>query len=280
MASSRTLIVSGAGIGGLTTALALARHGFRALILEQTEKLQETGAGIQLAPNATRILRELGVAERLKDRVVVPEALSVKSGGSGREIVRMPLGAAAEFRYGAPYWLVHRADLQAALVETAQINPDVDMRLGELVDDFADHAHGLTVQVIRGRQVREERAIALIGADGLWSRLRTRLGNDDQPRFSGRAAWRATLPAEKAPKEFREPIIHLWLGKSAHLVHYPVSGGALINIVAIAPDRTASRNWSEDAARDEVMRHFPIQSWAPRARVSVAAGALAQMVAL
>lgn len=266
MASSRTLIVSGAGIGGLTTALALAHRGFRALVLEQAEKLQEAGAGIQLAPNATRILRELGVAERLKDRLVVPQALSVKNGKSGREVVRMPLGEAAEFRYGAPYWLVHRADLQGALVETAQVNPDVELRLGERVDDFADHAHGLTVQVVRGAKVREERAIALIGADGLWSRLRARLGDDSKPRFNGRTAWRTTLPADKAPREFREPVIHLWLARSAHLVHYPVRGGALINIVAIAPDRNPGQGWSEAGGRDEVLRHFPIQSWAPRAR--------------
>ena len=266
VASSRTLIISGAGIAGLTTALALAHRGFRALILEQAEKLQETGAGLQLAPNATRILRELGVAERLKNCVVVPQALSVKNGKSGRETVRMPLGEAAEFRYGAPYWLVHRADLQAALLETANVNPDVELRLGERVDDFADHAHGLTVQVVRGANVREERGMALVGADGLWSRLRTRLVDDGKPHFNGRAAWRATLPAEKAPKEFREPVIHLWLGRSAHLVHYPVRGGALINIVAIAPDRNPGQSWSETGTREEVLRHFSIESWAPRAR--------------
>jgi salicylate hydroxylase len=111
VSAARNIIIAGAGIGGLTAALALAARGFRVSVLEQAPQLEEIGAGIQLSPNATRILRNLGVAERLAPLAVVPECLVARSAASGRPIVRMPLGADAEHRYGAPYWMVHRGDL-------------------------------------------------------------------------------------------------------------------------------------------------------------------------
>ena len=111
MARSRTVIVAGGGIGGLTAALALARKGFRVIVAEQAERLEETGAGIQLPPNATRILTAFGLAERLAPAVVAPEAVRIRT-YRGRDIVRVPLGAAVQRRHGAPYWVVHRADLQ------------------------------------------------------------------------------------------------------------------------------------------------------------------------
>ena len=105
------VIVAGGGIGGLTAALALARRGFRVTVLEQAQRLEETGAGIQLSPNATRTLIELGLDGALRPLAVAPSALRVMNAISGREIVRMPLGEFAEDRYGAPFWLMHRADL-------------------------------------------------------------------------------------------------------------------------------------------------------------------------
>ena len=140
-APSRTVIVAGAGIGGLTAAVALARSGFRALVLEQSERLEETGAGIQLSPNATRILAGLGLADRLRPHVVVPTAIRVLGGRSGREIVRIPLGGEATQRYGAPYWVIHRGDLQAALSEAAAQDLNIVLRLGMSVEDFATHPH-------------------------------------------------------------------------------------------------------------------------------------------
>ena len=122
-APAPTIIIAGAGIGGLSAALALARAGFRAVILEAASHLQETGAGIQLSPNATHVLRTLGLEAALKPHVTTPESLRVRDARSGREIVSMPLGQDAAARYGAPYWLIHRGDLQRVLLDAAPQPP-------------------------------------------------------------------------------------------------------------------------------------------------------------
>lgn len=267
MADARqNIIVAGAGIGGLAAALCLAARGFRVTVIDQAERLEEVGAGIQLPPNATRILLALGLGERLKDRIVVPEALSVTAARSGREIVRMPLGERSAFKYGAPYWLVHRGDLQAALLEAATANRAVTVKLGLRVEDFATHGKGLTVQSRRGRVAFDDRGGALVGADGLWSAVRARLGDDSAPQFCGRTAWRATVPADAAGTDVRAPVVRLWLGRDAHLVHYPVRGGSLINVVAIVADRWQGREWSAPGARAELLARFPVRRWAAGAR--------------
>jgi len=169
MAPARHVIVAGAGIAGLTAALALARAGIRVTVLEQAEKLEEAGAGLQLSPNGSRILMALGLRERLASVAVAPQAIRVMAGGSAREIVRIPLGDEAERRYGAPYWSIHRGDLQSALVDAVRSELDVSLKLGVRVEDFAAHVKGVSVVARRGSQVSDERGIALIGADGIWS---------------------------------------------------------------------------------------------------------------
>src|SRR5215213_5323298 len=254
MARSRSIIIAGAGIGGLTAALALARAGYRAVVLEQAERLEEAGAGIQLSPNATRVLADLGLADRLRAHVVAPEAIRIIAGRSGRETVAIPLGAKAEQRYGAPYWVIHRADLLAVLVAAIEQNPDITLRLGTRVEDFALHGHGITVQARASQGTRDEQGIALIGADGLWSTLRMGLGERRQPVFAKRTAWRAVAPAEQLTAELREPVTSLWLGRDAHLVHYPVKGGREVNIVAIARDDWHEPGWSAPGNADELAR--------------------------
>jgi salicylate hydroxylase len=267
--SSRTVIVAGAGIGGLTVSLALARNGFRVIVLEQAERLQDTGAGIQLSPNAARVLIDLGFGERLQPHVVAPAAVRVLNAKSGREIVRIPLGDTAAQRYGAPYWIIHRGDLQAVLSTAVAQELDISLKLGMRMEDFVTHPNGVTVSARGGTAAWNEHGHALIAADGLWSVSRERFGFSEPPRFSGRTAWRALVPATEVLPEFRGPLIHLWLGPDAHLVHYPVKGGKVINIVVITADDWNAEGWSEPASRSDLLPRLTAAHWAQQAQALV-----------
>ena len=182
MAASRTIVIAGAGIGGLTASLALAGQGFRVVVLEKAERLEETGAGLQLSPNASRVLIGLGLQPRLATRAVTPDAVSIISARRGGELVRLPLGEAATFRAGAPYWVLRRADLQAALQAHVNDNPDIELRLGCQFEDVVDHAKGLTVVQRSGVTRQQELALALVGADGIWSTVRQHLFPEVRPQ--------------------------------------------------------------------------------------------------
>ncbi|HVD85539.1 MAG TPA: FAD-dependent monooxygenase [Bradyrhizobium sp.] len=270
MAQPRHVIIAGAGIAGLTAALALARAGIRVTIYEQAEKLEETGAGVQLSPNGSRVLIALGLRERLASVAVAPQAIRVMAGGSAREIVRIPLGAEVERRFGAPYWSIHRGDLQSALVDAVRNELDIALELGVRVEDYAAHVRGVSVLGRRGSQVLDERGIALIGADGIWSNVAARLRRLQPPTFRHRTAWRALVPSDAVPAEFRQPLVHLWLGQDAHLVHYPVKSGTLINIVGIVHDEWNETGWSAAGDRAEVLRHFARWAWSEKARALIA----------
>jgi 2-polyprenyl-6-methoxyphenol hydroxylase-like FAD-dependent oxidoreductase len=271
VAVSRTIFVAGAGIGGLTAALALAARGFRVVVLEKAERLEEAGAGLQLSPNASRILVGLGLTERLGSRAVTPEAISIMSTRRGGELIRLPLGAAAAERAGAPYWVVHRADLQGALVAAVEDHPDIELRLGATFEDVAAHARGLSIVHRSGTSRRNELASALIGADGIWSTVRQHLFPNVQPRFSGLIAWRGTLDATQLPKEYASRRVQLWMGPNAHLVAYPIAGGRQINVVAIVPGTWNRPGWSTPGDPSELMDAFPATRWPGPARMMLGA---------
>ncbi|MBX9778073.1 MAG: FAD-dependent monooxygenase [Xanthobacteraceae bacterium] len=274
MTSPRTVVIAGAGIGGLTAAIALAKRGFPVSVIEQAERLEAIGAGIQLSPNASRVLVALGLEERLTPYVVVPQALNVMNARTGQVLARAALGDAAVRSYGAPYWVIHRGDLHTVLRETIEATPLIALQLGVRAEDFAVHDGAVTVGGRKGGQPIETRGAALIGADGLWSVLRGRLTNPMQPRFARHSAWRALVPAEAVAPALRALTVNLWLGRHAHLVHYPVRGGSLINVVAILRDRWREAGWSAPGDRDEVLARFPAGMWhgAPRDLIAAASG--------
>src|SRR4051812_45408755 len=266
MALARTVVIAGAGIGGLTSALAIARQGFRVTVLEAAERLEEIGAGIQLSPNASRILISLGLRERLAAHVVVPEELRVMNAASGRVLARAPLGTAAEQRYGAPFWLIHRGDLQAALRAAVEKNADISLQLGTKVENFSVGDDDVTIIAAHSQRLVQEQAAALIGADGLWSNLRHRLGHAAKPEFAHHTAWRALVAADTAPQQFAAPAVNLWLGRDAHLVHYPVKAGRVVNVVAIMHDAWNEPGWSAPGTSAQILARLPAAKWNASAR--------------
>jgi salicylate hydroxylase len=270
VAASRTIFVAGAGIGGLTASLALARRGFRVVVLEKAERLEEAGAGLQLSPNASRVLIDLGLQPRLW-RAVVPDAISLMSARSGGEVARLPLGEAATFRAGAPYWVVHRADLQGALQAHVNDHPDIELRLGCQFEDAVAHAKGLTVVQRSGLTRQQDLALALVGADGIWSAVRHHLFPEVQPQFSGLIAWRGTLEATQLPREYTSRRVQLWMGPNAHLVAYPISGARQINVVAVVPGTWNRPGWSTPGDGNEIKNAFVSSRWPGTARMMIGA---------
>jgi salicylate hydroxylase len=239
------ILIAGAGIAGLTAAIALARAGFAVKLIERATRFEEIGAGLQLSPNASRVLIGLGLASALGRRATAPEALAMRRLESGRLIGRAAMNA-PDNRFGAPFWTTLRADLQTALVDAARGESAIGFLVGRTIDDVQDHGDRVSVNVrtASGGLERIEGA-ALIGADGLWSRVRAAIGDAAPNRFTGYEAWRAVLPIDQAPEMARAAQTNLWMSRDAHLVHYPVAGGKLVNIVLV---RRAERP-RDDAAR-------------------------------
>ena len=208
--------------------------------------------------------------ERLAGSAVIPDAINIMSARDGGEIARLPLGEAASFRAGAPYWVVHRADLQGALQAEVNDNPDIELRLGCQFEDVTSHAKGLTVVQRCGNTRQQELAVALIGADGIWSSVRHHLFPEVQPQFSGLIAWRGTLDATALPREYTSPRVQLWMGPKAHLVAYPISGARRINVVAIVPGTWNRPGWSAPGDANEIKAAFSSR-WPATARMLIGA---------
>lgn len=262
----RPAVIVGAGIAGLTTALALARRGLGSVILERAPVLSEVGAGIQLSPNASGILQSLGLGPAL-DRVGVrPEAIVLRdAAGEGRTIVRLPLGTAVEARHGAPYLVVHRADLQAALLEAVQREPLVRLHLGSTLEAVEDTGDGVVVRAWCGAAEHRIEGSLVVGADGIWSAVRVKVLGGPGGRYSGRTAWRATLPASAVPSGFEmNRTTGLWLGPRAHLVHYPIRAGREVNVVACVDDDWIDERWDVVGDPADLARAF--RGWPPAIR--------------
>ncbi len=247
---NRTIIVAGGGIGGLTTALTLAREGLRVVVLEQSPEPKEFGAGIQLSPNASRVLIDLGLGDALKAKWSLPENIRIFKSRTGEMLNSVPLGKAASDRYGAPYGVIHRADLLQLLHDACVAAQDVKLHYSEQVDELAAHPRGVTVQTARSHEFT---GIGLIGADGLNSMVRKRIIDDGPPQDTGFVAWRGMISARRLPDEFSGRFTGLWLNKKLHLVHYPVRKGLWVNVVAVVRQNSPGDGWSHEADPDILM---------------------------
>jgi len=235
--STAPVVVAGAGIGGLTAALRLARAGQRVAVLERAPIIEEVGAGLQIAPNAGRILQELGLGEALDAAALQPEAINIRRVRDGAILARLPLTGAKE-RWGAPFRLFHRADLQQLLLAAARTNEAIAIRTGARVGDFEEGDGAVYLRVHGAEGPEDFEALALVGADGVRSSVRSFLTHSekDAPVYSGHTAWRAILPADSVPKSLRRRETHLWLGAGAHVVHYPLRDASIISAVVIIED--------------------------------------------
>ncbi|WNG18532.1 FAD-dependent monooxygenase [Cystobacter fuscus] len=256
MVSRPRILIAGGGIGGLAAALALQRAGFEPRVFEQAPRLQPVGAGIQLSPNATRTLVQLGCGEALRDVAVAPGSLHVKSWRTGRNIFSTPLGTRCLQDYGAPYYHVHRADLHAVLLK--ELGPE-PLHLGARCTGFVEEEGGVRVELEDGSHAWGD---MLIGADGIHSSIRTAAFGPEQPRFSGYMAFRAVLPAERIQGLRLQRDLTSWWGPGRHFVHYFISGGRQLNYVAVVPTRTWHlESWSVEGSREELLSEF--QGWHP-----------------
>lgn len=242
---SRQIIIAGAGIAGLTAALAFAARGFSVQVFEKSLELTEVGAGLQLSPNATRTLSRLGVLRMLGRSPVRPSAVLLRDAATLAELARIPLGDAAETRWKAPYLVVHRADLQKALLKAAEREAEIRITLGATVRDVAVHQQGVTASIDLGSTIRDARGLLLVGADGVWSSLRNLAGQSGRSRFSRQVAWRRTIRSDAADAAlFGETAVTAFLHRGFHLVAYPVRAGSAINLVAFTKGDAAGENWS------------------------------------
>lgn len=199
----------GGGIGGLAAALALSHKGFKTLLIEQAEEFREVGAGIQVGPNGFRVLETLGVADQVRELTVLPDDLIFMDSVSAEVVTTIPTGAAFRERFKYPYALVHRADLHSVLLAACRESADVDFRIATKVVGYEDDGLSVCVTTDQGETIR---GCALIGADGLWSKVREKIVGDGAPVVSGHIAYRAVLPIEDVPLEFRRNSMILWGG--------------------------------------------------------------------
>lgn len=248
-AQSRNILVAGAGIAGLTAALAFAARGSPVKIFERAPEFHEIGAGLQLSPNATRILGRLGVLGELEAVAVQPPAILLRDAASLRPLGCVPLGDQAMARWKAPYLVVHRADLQKALLAAVARHDAIRITAGATVRAFHAGESGIAATVDVEGEERQVHGLLAIGADGVWSRLRQTIQANGKSRFTGHLAWRRTLAATDplARGLSLDRSVNAFLHPGFHLVAYPVQGGECINLVAFTPGADLPENWAADA---------------------------------
>ncbi len=253
------IAIAGAGIGGLTAALALLQRGFEVDVYEQAQAFGEVGAGIQLSANGTRCLFALGLQQDVLRCASQPSAKEIRHWSSGKTWRLFDLGAESVDRYGAPFLMMHRADLHAVLVQHIKAIRPESLHLGTRLVSLEQQPDGVALGFEDGT-VR--RADALVGADGVHSRVRHLLHGHDDPQYTGCMAWRGVIQATSLPEHLRRPVGTNWVGPGAHVITYPLRNGELMNFVGIV-ERAAwqKESWTEQGTVAECRADF--DGWHP-----------------
>jgi salicylate hydroxylase len=247
------ILIAGGGIGGLAAALGLARKGFRITVLERAPELGEIGAGIQLGPNAFHAFDYLGVGDAARAMAVYVDKLRLMDAMTAEEICAIDLGDGFRRRFGNPYAVVHRGDLHGVFLRACRADPRIELRTGCTVQEYEQDGRGVTVRLASGEEVQGS---LLIGADGLWSRVRQQVVGDGPPRVTGHTTYRSVIPTERMPEELRWNAATLWAGPKCHIVHYPLSGWRLFNLVVTYHNDAPEPVAGQPVGAEEVMRGF------------------------
>jgi 2-polyprenyl-6-methoxyphenol hydroxylase-like FAD-dependent oxidoreductase len=209
-------LVSGGGIGGLVTAYALARQGFPVRVFEQSPEFREVGAGIQLGPNIFRVLEKIGLKDAVLADVHRPPAQEMRDALTGKLITQVPLGPAFFERFGQPYAVTHRADIHGTFLKACLDSNLITLETSRRVDAYEDRGDRVALTMENGERIEGR---ALIGCDGMWSKIRERIVGDGKPRVSGHIAYRAVLKRSEVPEDLWRPDVVLWAGPRTHFVH-------------------------------------------------------------
>jgi salicylate hydroxylase len=251
--SVQRILIAGGGIGGLAAAMGLAQKGRDVLVLEKAPALGEIGAGIQLGPNAFHAFDYLGVGEAARKMAVYVDYIRLMDAMTAEEIMHIDLGDGFRQRFGNPYAVVHRGDLHGVFLRACEAHPRVELRTGAEVVGYEQTGARVTARLASGEPVD---GAALIGADGLWSNVRKQVVGDGPPRVSGHTTYRSVIPTEQMPEDLRWNAATLWAGPKCHIVHYPLSGWKLFNLVVTYHNDAPEPVAGQPVDRAEVLRGF------------------------
>ncbi len=246
------ILIAGAGLGGLTAALALMQRGHRVRVFEQAAELREVGAGVQLGANGTRILIALGLEAAMRRVVCAAAGKEIRLGSTGQSWQTFDLGQSSVERFGAPYWMVHRGDFHAVLLEAVRNALPSCIQTGHGCTGFEQGADSVTLHLSNGAHATGD---LLIGADGVHSRIRQQMAGQGTAHFTGLMAWRGLVPMDRLPPRQRTLVGANWLGVGGHVVTYPLRRGELLNFVGVVErDDWRSESWNEPGTREECLR--------------------------